>query len=372
MDLKKYIIDKSRAIGIDTIGFTNCKPFNNLENLLLDRKNKNYELEFEHKCIDDRIRPKNLMAECRTIIVIGVSYNIEFNDKNTKPIFRGSLSRSSWGLDYHHVLKNKMEMLADEIKKVKKFNYIVNVDTSPLVDRELAKKSGVGWYGKNCSIINDEYGSFIFIGHIMTDLVIDCDEEEQSKCGDCSLCQNACPTGALQEAYKTNPKICVSYLTQAKVKIPYELREKMGVKIYGCDTCQLVCPKNKDVKHSKIEEFVPNETGSHIDIMEFFNMSNNDFKAKYGKMSGSWRGKNILKRNCLIALGNIKDIRLIDFLKKAIVDSSPMVREYAAWALLKTDRKLGTNIVQDHLKVETDSKVVSELYLLLEYFNKQE
>ncbi len=116
---------------------------------------------------------------------------------------------------------------------MKDFNYRYFVDTGPLIDRELARKAGIGYYGKNCSIINDEYGSFIFIGYILTDMDISIDSPIlENSCGECELCLKACPTGALEGPYLFNPKRCISYLTQTKDRIPYELREKKWALAY--------------------------------------------------------------------------------------------------------------------------------------------
>ncbi len=303
--MKNYIIQNAKKLNIDMIAFTDSEPLYNLEEYLKRRKEKGYTTDFEEDDLQKRIDPKRTMENCNSIIVLALSYNVDF-----KPIskfkFKGSLSRSSWGEDYHRVLKRKIEELIAEIKKIQDFEYKYYVDTGPLVDRELAHKAGIGYYGKNCSIINDEYGSFIFIGYIMTDLNISPDKGYiESKCGDCELCLKACPTNALENPYILNPKRCISYLTQTKDEIALDLKNKMGIKIYGCDTCQLVCPKNKGVKRSIHKEFIPDKTSGAIDIEELLKMSNREFKNKYGHMAGSWRGRNTLRRNALIALDNI-------------------------------------------------------------------
>jgi epoxyqueuosine reductase len=307
MDIKKFIIDKSKELNIDMIGFTNSDPLFNLEEYLKYRIDNDVITEFEEKDINKRIDPKVTMSNCKSIITIALSYNVDLNEKSSVR-FKGSLSKSSWGIDYHRVLKSKIIDLIEEIKRIQDFEYKYFVDTGPLVDRELAKKSGLGYYGKNCNIINEEYGSFIFIGYILTDLEIDVDNySKDNECGDCVLCIKACPTNALEEPFRLNPKKCISYLTQTKGPLDIDLKEKMGIKIYGCDTCQMVCPKNKDIKKSEHDEFMPYITKGIIDIEELLKMSNKEFKVKYGTMAGSWRGKNILKRNCINALQNIKN-----------------------------------------------------------------
>lgn len=371
MDLKQYIIDKSKDINIDIIGFAKVEKLDRMYDFLKKRKEKGYNIDFEEKDIFLRTDPSLLMPESRTIIAIGISYNIEYKIIYPKEVrWHGLLSKSSWGEDYHRVLRNKMEMLVNEISKVADFKYTICVDTCPLIDREVAKKAGIGWYGKNCSIINDEFGSFIFLGYILTDLYLKENQKVEEKCGNCKLCMDACPVGAIQEGYIINTKRCISYLTQTKDNIPYELREKMGTKIYGCDTCQHVCPKNKKVLKGNSKEFVPELTNGIIDIKEIMTISNKEFKAKYGSMSGAWRGKNILKRNAIIALANIGDESSMELLKKVLNDESPMIREYAAWGLIRIDKKQGIKLVQEKLSKEKDEKTLKEMIKLIEISEK--
>ncbi len=333
MDIKEFIINKSKELNIDIIGFTDGEPLLRIEDYLKYRKEKSIVTEFEEKNLEKRINPKLIMPNCSSIIVIGMSYNVDYNEKPDFKV-RGSLSKSTWGIDYHRVLRVKLEELINEIKKEIDFEYKYFVDTGPLVDRELAYKAGIGYYGKNNNIINDKYGSFIFLGIILTDIKINSfDVPLESKCGDCNLCLTACPTGALEGSCRLNPKKCISYLTQTKDNIDYELCEKMGIKIYGCDTCQKVCPKNKKIEYSSHKEFIPNVTKGYIDIEELMNMSNKEFKQKYGDMSGSWRGKNILKRNALIALGNMKNKENVEMLNGVLKEENPFFKNYITYAL---------------------------------------
>lgn len=369
MDLKQFIIAKSKEFNIDIIGFTDCKPLDNLKEYLFSRKEEKREIEFEEKDIGKRINPKITFPNCKTIIVIGMSYNNDFNEIPDYKL-KGRLSKSTWGMDYHQVLKSRMEKLVQEIKREIDFSYAYYVDTGPLIDRELAKKAGMGYYGKNSSIINDKYGSFIFIGYLLTDLDIKINPLKViEKCGDCQICIKSCPTGALEAPYKFNPKKCISYLTQTRKKIPYELRDKIGNKIYGCDTCQLVCPKNKTIKKSNHTEFIPEITKGYMNIEELLTISNKEFKNKYGHMAGSWRGKNILKRNAIIVLGNTKDRENLRFLVPLLKDSNPMIREYAAWAILNIDFEYGKGVIREVKELEKDTNVKLEMENLIEYFN---
>ncbi|WP_026895880.1 tRNA epoxyqueuosine(34) reductase QueG [Clostridiisalibacter paucivorans] len=370
MDLKNYIIDSSKRHDIDIIGFADGENMDELQSILMERHIKGYETEFEEDDISKRTDISSIMEGAKSIIVIGMSYNTSEKYPYKFQGAKGYISRSSWGIDYHKVLNERLNKIAEDIKKINHFRYKIFVDTGPLVDREIAKRAGIGWYGKNCSIINDEYGSFIFIGYMITDLILESSPKVNGKCEGCDICIKACPTGALIDGYKINAKRCISYLTQTKNRIPYELRKKMGMKIYGCDTCQLVCPKNKGIEYGNHMEFVPSISEGHINLLEFLDISKKEFNIRFGHMSGSWRGKNILRRNAIIALGNTKDKKYINVLKKYIYDKSPLIREYTAWALLNIDYNMGKSIVEDAMENEKEGKIREEMKKLIIYVKK--
>ncbi|HLR21524.1 MAG TPA: tRNA epoxyqueuosine(34) reductase QueG [Tissierellaceae bacterium] len=336
INIRDYIRNKSQEIGIDIIGFTDGDPLLNIKDYLIYKRELGKYTTFEEKDIEKRIDPKQTLPNCQSIIVVGISYNVDYNIKDNNIKLKGRLSKSSWGIDYHRVLRNKMEKLVKLLEEDHEFEYKIFTDTGPLVDRELAKKAGIGYYGKNCSIINKEYGSFIFLGYILTSLEIDIEKVyREEECGDCTLCLRACPTGALESKYHINSNKCISYLTQTKEIIPEELRHKMGNRIYGCDTCQEVCPKNKGIKYSKNKEFIPQKTKGIIDIKELLSMSNREFREKYGDMAGSWRGKNTLKRNAIITLGNMKSKENLEFLYEEEKKDIKSLNEYIKWSINK-------------------------------------
>ena len=371
---KEYIISKSKEIGIDIVGFTNANEFEELRNFLELRRKKQYQTEFEELDIEKRISPKKILETGKSIIVIGVPYYIDTIDSNGHRDYnlKGKLSKSSLGLDYHIILKDKMEKLIESIKEeYDDFEYATGVDTTPLIDRYLAKKSGVGWYGKNSNIINHSYGSFIFIGYIITNLEIEEDLESTVKCENCDICIRSCPVGAIKPNNELDAKRCISYLTQTKNEINYNLRDKMGDSIYGCDICQMVCPKNDNIINNSKPILDSKKLLNRIDIEELFQMSNREFKQKYGDMAFSWRGKNIIKRNGIIAIGNLKRQADIKFLEQALTDKSSMIRKYVAWALLKIDKNIGLKILENHKVVEKDPLVKEEIEKLKDYFEIQ-
>ncbi len=349
--MEQKIIEIANSLGIDEIGFTSVLNYSYLSDLLRDRLNKGYSCEFEEQNINKRIDVRNIMPNCKSIIAIAVPYAEGYK----KPVVKdkGLLSVVSYGEDYHKKLSSILKSIAEEIKKDISFEYKVCVDTSPLIDREICKNAGIGNYGKNMLLINDKLGSFINIGYLLTDLEILSDgvAENIDICGECDICIESCPNKALQKSGGINSKKCVSYLTQTKDYIPLEYRKNMRNQIYGCDMCQLVCPKNR----TNSEKSADNDYRSLvIDLEELMKMSNKKFLSKYKNMSGSWRGKNIWKRNALIAIGNLKLKSMFGLVRDELNNESDMIKIYAAWALTELDRSKSMDILHNFIKYEND------------------
>jgi epoxyqueuosine reductase len=309
--MKKEIIKFANSIEIEYIGFGDIQ-FNDEFILRLRERRENRHLSgFEEEDELKRIDLNSLLNNVKTIISVALPYKTLEPDCN-KPYF----SKSSLGIDYHKVFKKKLELLKDFLHNEYEANSIGFSDIGPLHDRELAYKSGVGFYGKNTNIITQKYGSFVFLGEILTDIFIDVDEPLESKCGECTLCINACPVGAIEKPYYINAQKCLSYLSQNKKNLDEAEIDKLGMRIYGCDTCQDVCPYNKDVINSDIKEFIPMEWNRDALKFDLLNMTNSRFKETYATTTSGWRGKNLLKRNLIIAMGNSNNIDYIEILKK--------------------------------------------------------
>ncbi len=372
--MKKEKIDIiSEEIGLDIIEVTDSKPLIEYKDYLRKRIENNENVEFEESDINKRINPKLSFESVKSIIVVAISYNTGYTRKlENKNKLYGKLSTISFGVDYHKVLSDKMEILANRLKEIdSNFEYRRVVDTGPLLEKAIAKKAGIGWQGKNTLIINNKYGSKISIGYLLTNIEFEMFEENKkildyNDCGDCKICISACPTKALNGDYTMNSKKCISYLTQTKNTIPYDLRDKMGIQVYGCDICQSVCPHNIGVYLTKFECFLPKKTFGLVDIEELFLMNNSEFKKKYGDMTGSWRGKNILLRNSAIALANIRNERAYKLLIKNINNSSEMVREYIYWALFlyRREHPEVLSIIEREIQFEKEI-LKDEIYKLM-------
>ena len=248
------------------------------------------------------------------------------------------------GRDYHKVLRQRLQTLAEEIqKKVGSLGYRVFVDSGPVMEVELAQKSGLGWRGKHTLLLNREAGSMFFLGEILVDVPFPVDEPITSHCGECAACINICPTGAITAPYQLDARRCISYLTiEHKGSIPLELRPLMGNRIYGCDDCQLACPWNKFAQMTSLPDFLPRHGLDQASLLDLWSWSEEDFLSRHEGSPIRRIGYQAWLRNLAVGIGNAlraptakesqkNQMRAALINKRATV--SPMVQEHIDWAL---------------------------------------
>ena len=341
--LKEKIKLKAEELGIDKIGFTHAEPFYTLEDRLKKQRAAGHNSGFEHKNIEERIYPEKIFEQPKSIIAIALAYPSRMKKpRSEKGKPRGEFARASWGTDYHHILNDRMNKLIAYIKEaadeenIGSVDFKPMVDTGELVDVAVAQRAGLGFIGRNGLLITEEFGSFVYLGEIITNIDFEADEEVPFGCGDCMKCIDACPTGALLGDGRINAQVCLSYQTQTKGYMPEEFRKKMGRVIYGCDICQVVCPYNRGINTHHHEEMEPDPELTNPVLEPLLDISNREFKESFGKMAGSWRGKKPLQRNAIIALANYREKSAIPKLLQVIeTDPRPMIRGTAAWAIAK-------------------------------------
>lgn len=368
---KEEIIQYSKEIGIDKIGFTTASTFGDLKGRLLRQQELGYQSGFEESDIEKRVNPQLLLDGAQSIISIALAYPSKMKVRVTskKGERRGILCRASWGEDYHHILRDRLRKLEEFIlSKVPEAKVQSMVDTGELSDRAVAERAGIGWSGKNCSIITPEFGSYVYLGEMITNIPFEPDKPMEDQCGDCTLCLDACPTGALVQGGQLNSQRCVAFLTQTKGFLPDEFREKIGNRIYGCDSCQTACPKNKGKDFHFHNEMEADPELVKPLLKPILNISNRDFKEKFGPLSGSWRGKKPIQRNAIIALAHFKDETavedLIVLMKK---DSRPVIRGTAAWALGKIGGVTAKEALFEAMEKEADEDVKAEINKGIEF-----
>ncbi|MGM8213115.1 tRNA epoxyqueuosine(34) reductase QueG [Virgibacillus sp. W0430] len=363
--LKQDIINYSKKIGIDKIGFASADVFTELKERLKRQQELGYQSGFEKGTVEERTEPSRLMPEAQSIISIALAYpsRIENAPRSTKDSRRGIFCRASWGQDYHQVLRSRLDKLARYIQEhVPDFIGKVMVDTGELSDRAVAERAGIGFSGKNTLIITPEFGSYVYLGELITNIPFEPDAPIEDSCGDCTLCLNACPTGALVQAGQLNAQKCLAFLTQTKDFLPEEFRTKVGTRVYGCDTCQAVCPRNKQIDFHLHPEFEPEGEVAKPQLKPMLTMSNRAFKEKFGHLSGFWRGKKPLQRNAIIGLAHYKDETavpdLVDIMSK---DPRPVIRGTAAWALGKIGTSEAYEAIETLIDQEKDEQVRFEM-----------
>jgi len=368
-EFKRELIKYSKKIGIDKIGFTTADPFLTLKDRLYRQQELNYQSGFETKDIERRADARKIMNEAHSIIAIALAYPSKMKDspKSTKGSTRGIFCRASWGEDYHIVVKKKLLQLESFIllhypnAKIQSM-----VDTGELVDRAVAERAGIGWSAKNCSIITPEFGSYVYLGEMITSLPFEPDSPIEDQCGECTKCIDVCPTSAIVAPGQLNAKNCIAFLTQSKEMIPLEYRKEFGNRIYGCDTCQTICPKNKGINFTHHIEMEPDPETVKPLLRSVLKVSNREFKNQFGQMSGSWRGKNPIQRNAIIALAHFKDVSaVVDLMEMAKNDARPVIRGTAIWAISEIEGNKALPFINECLKTELDAIVIEEINTVL-------
>ncbi len=352
---------KAYELGIDALNVTHPRPFTESLTKLTKLKEAQLYPDFVETNLKLRTDARLLLPNVKSIISTALAY------KTVEPKFNpnsGILSRYVWGQDYHVIFSQRLEALAKWMQQHLGVNeYLVAVDTKPTIDRAVALRAGLGWLGQNCCVYVPNYGSWVFLGSILVDAelpITDTIPLKPSCDQNCSLCIKACPTNALYAPYKINPHICISYLTQMKGSIPVRLRPNIGAKLWGCDTCQQVCPENKKARSCSHSHFLPLEASS-IPVIPLLNITKKEFRRRFSHTALGWRGKEVIQRNAAIVCGNLKLTEAVVELAKSIRDPKLIVRAASAWALGQIDTKKARELLAKSLTEETDSDVIFEI-----------
>lgn len=369
ISLKDQIREKAYEIGIDKIGFTHAEPFYDLEEPIREQHRKGHQSGFEHKVLEERIYPELIFDSPKSIISIALAYpsEIENEPKHVRGERRGEFARASWGKDYHFVLQDYIDELIEYMRILlgEEAEFKPMVDTGELIDVAVAARAGIGFIGRNGLLITKEFGSYVYLGEIITNIPFEPDSLVDYDCGDCRRCIDGCPTQALLGNGEMNAQKCLSYQTQTKTYMPEEYRKPMRRVIYGCDICQIVCPYNQGKNYHLHEAMEPDYEKVRPELEPMLTISNREFREKFGEMAGSWRGKKPLQRNAIIALANYRDKSSIPTLLQLIEnDPRPMIRGTAAWAISKMmERNPNEEIIfflEEALEKEEDFETIDE------------
>ena len=378
-DRSRWIVAQARALGFDLCGVAPAEAFEELRRLpeWLARGHAG-EMTYLHD--PRRSDPARVVVGARSVIVVALNYRTQHPYSTEIPAShagenpRGWISRYAWGDDYHDVLQQKLDALVaamhDEFRDP--FDARAYVDTGPIVERVAAHHAGLGWLAKNTMLINEELGSWLFLGVIITTLDLEPTVPENESlpadlCGQCRLCIDACPTNAITDPYVLDARRCISYLTiELRGAIPEDLRPGMGRMVFGCDICQDVCPWNRNAPVTPLAEFLPRRLSTmHSRVANEYPpaastedgtlfsppleslaaLSEAGFREIFRGSPikrAKWRG---LVRNACIALGNStlgprteRHDRIIALLKRLAESSDAIISEHALWALARLSR----------------------------------
>ncbi|WP_142849454.1 tRNA epoxyqueuosine(34) reductase QueG [Telmatospirillum sp. J64-1] len=363
--LKQQIAEQARALGFDAVGFASPEADNvAAENLAAYvAEGRHGEMAWMEETLERRATPQGLWPEVRSVIVLGVNYG-----PAQDPLAllgrtaHGGISVYARNRDYHDTIKKRLKQLGRWMAESFGCQLKVFVDTAPVMEKPLAGKAGLGWQGRHTNLVSREFGSWLFLSEIYTTLDLPPDTPGQDRCGSCSACMTACPTGAITGPYRIEPRRCISYLTiEHKGPIPKELRPMMGNRIYGCDDCLAVCPWNKFATPTREADFMPRVELTAPRLADLAQLDDAAFREVFTASPVKRIGRDRFLRNVLIAIGNSGVPELAAAAEPLLSDESALVRGAAVWAMARLLEEKDFAALRDrHLPGEEDAEVRRE------------
>ena len=310
-----------------------------------------------------RAHPTAMWEGARSAVVLGVNYGPDrdplaaLTDKA-----RGAISVYAQGDDYHDVIKTRLKALGRWMADTLGGELKVFVDTAPLMEKPLAERAGLGWQGKHTNLVSREFGSWLFLGSVLTALELTPDPPAQESCGSCRACLDACPTDAFPAPFQLDARRCISYLTiELKGPIPREFRGALGARIYGCDDCLAVCPWNKFARTAQEQTLIAREALGAPRLADLARLDDAAFRALFARNPVKRIGRDRFIRNVLYAIGNSGDPGLAQSAQALLDDASPLVRGAAVWALSRLLAPAAFDALRAQVAArETDAEVLSE------------
>lgn len=297
-------------------------------------------MDWMETTLERRKIPTGMWPEAKSAIVLGLNYGPDYNPMvNLERKNEGNISVYARGKDYHDVIKKRLKQMARNLAAEAGADVKVFVDTAPLMEKPLAQKAGLGWQGKHTNLVSRAHGSWLFLGVILTDAVLQPDDAEVDHCGSCRLCLDICPTAAFPAPYKLDARRCISYLTiEHKGLIPEEFRAPMGNRIYGCDDCLAICPWNKFAETASESAFWARAELKGPGLDELSALTDEAFRQVFSGSPIKRIGRNRFIRNVLIAIGNSADPEYVaESVLRHLDDPDSAVRGTAIWALSRLD-----------------------------------
>ncbi len=341
--IKEAIRAKARELGFDEVGFASADPglddARDLRAYLEDGRHG--DMAWMETNADRRADPRTLWPRARTIVSVGLNYGPASDPM--APLCetdRGVVSVYAQGRDYHKVMKTRLKAAGRWMAETFACEVKVFVDTAPVMEKPIAMRAGTGWIGKHTNLVSRRFGSWLFLGEVFTTLDLPADAPETDHCGTCDRCLRACPTGALPEPYRIDPRRCISYLTiEHKGTIDEDLRAAMGNRIYGCDDCLAVCPWNKYASETPHAELSARADMGAVPLERLAGMDEIAFRDFTAGTPVKRTGRDRFIRNVMIALGNSRRSLLAPLALDHAEDRSALVRDVAKWAVTRLEHR---------------------------------
>jgi epoxyqueuosine reductase len=338
LPLEDRIKQWARALGFELAGIAAATPADSFDRLRdwLDQGCAG-AMGYLHRHAEARRHPSSILPEVRSVVMVGMNYKPEEGPAGgASPPVPGRVARYARGDDYHDVLWERLNRLLVRIQQdVPGCRGRGVVDTAPLLERDFARRAGLGWFGKNTMLLNKHLGSYFFLGALLLDLELRPDPaHDTSHCGRCTACLDACPTQAFSGPGWLDARRCISYLTiELKGSVPPELREPLGDWLFGCDVCQEVCPWNHKAPAGTEPALQPRPDLEAADPVELLGLSEAEFRKRFRGTALMRSKRRGLLRNAAIVLGNQGGPEVLPALRQALTDLEALVREAAAWAI---------------------------------------
>lgn len=336
-DIQDWLAKKSVAAGFDQMAVAEASLPDEMQGRLQDFIAKGYhgDMDWLRDTAARRAHPQAMWPDARSAIMLACNYGPEHNPlDDLKESQSGNISVYARSKDYHDVLKGQLKQLAGQLAAKTGWQVKVFVDTAPLMEKPLAAQAGLGWQGKHTNLVSPAFGSWLFLGTILTDGVLAADAPMRDKCGSCTACLDICPTNAFPSPYKLDARRCISYLTiEHKGPIEAEFRPLIGNRIFGCDDCLAVCPWNKFAQKAAHPKLKENAALGLSNLSELLALDEAGFRTRYAGTPVRRAGYVRFLRNVLIAAGNSNDPTLRPYIEPLLGAAAPLVRGMAIWAL---------------------------------------
>ena len=320
-------------LGLDAVGAAPAAPYEETERHIREREARGLFAGMRFTMAQPHVscHPETLLPGARTVVSAALCYYAPGADAGPG---QGTLSRYTWS-DRYAELREKLDALGRRLGG----GYRVLVDANQHVDREAAARAGLGFYGKNTLMITQRHGSWVVLGTLVTDVELEPSAPLATDCGSCTLCLEACPTGALDEPGTLDANRCLSFWTQAPAAIPVEYREAIGASVYGCDICQDVCPWNRGIEKRRAAEPLPAGAEPTVSLVEWLEADGAALVERYDRLYVPRNDPRYLRRNALVAAGNVGGEGEREAVARYLDDEDDLLREHALWALARIDER---------------------------------